>query len=1118
MLSRSFKPAKCNTSLRLAVSRIKTLRNRRENQLKQMKRDLAQLLETGQEQTARIRVEHYVREEKTLAAYDIIQIYCELIVARMPIIESQKNCPIDLKEAIASVMFASPRCTDIVELVDVRKHFTAKYGKDFISAALELRPDSGVNRTVVEKLSAKAPDAQSKIRILREIAQEHNVKWDSKAFSDEVSKPSEDLLDGPKKFDSSSKMLAGSFADQLQSPEVQIKSANEQFLARPIQKHDSYSSLPENNVTRLSPSSEVLSSGKGLKPTSSVPTPAHPHSGPSGIRTSRTEDRNSTDDIASHNRHHWDMEFKDAASAAQAAAESAEMASLAARAAAQLSRLEKSATQSPTEDHRSYFEPRNEKPVTSTGSKSKPRGNAMKIRDDSADSFYRMQTGQHNSPKDRLKQGHISRGAESGNDQHKGVTRTSNRSVSSRSSVTSIDDEIADNYLQKADLHNISPIRNYTPYSNMHSYPNSDRAPAGVVSSLDANDHFEQSPANVGYRHSERMNEQPGFGDSASAVFDQSGSEDEDHVEQESDYSRQSSFPFQENKVLFHPSPKVDSWSPSQQVSRSFFSEPTDQSSKDLAKNSVPFEAKDCVPARFDDSDGFSSENEAVGDHTIRGSFFLSHEEEIPSAADDTESADRNSLGVPPSRFSSTKKEKDKDQQSEKRAHNLESTDRKMSGSSLLMPGKSFSSQTSYVTPNPYNEEGRVNKKEDFLYTSSDDSESDDGHVMSKRSSRLSSTQEVRDLGKEHSSLHSVSSEISSESSHNSENRLNFGHLTGGLRNKGLTRPPYVRSTSKEEPKNEIAYSEAARLSQSEMLFAGHEPQEMKLSNLKTRVDKELNSKGPISDSESDNDDAEKIRPHRNFNARGPEGRIVSRRTRDSPLKSVSDDPSRLTGWSRDAVHSGLNEGSKASQVGSSSKPQVPSVASGPKYNSPRTGSFLKQEPKQHPQVVIPVEKVEDSQKVLTEKAGARETASFLNSESDVRGREGRFVSRRTRDSPLKSTSDGPTGFAAWSKDPVHSSLNEGSKASQVGSSSKPQVRSVASGSKDNSSRIDTFLEQETKHPRVDKAGASEIPSSQTARVSSRESSLKGASHVHPKLPDYDSLAAHFENLRANQR
>lgn len=162
----------------MAKSRIKLMKNKKEIQLKQMKRDLAQLLESGQDQTARIRVEHVVREEKTMAAYEMIELYCELIVARLPIIESQKNCPLDLKEAIASLIFAAPRCADITELQDVRKQFTAKYGKDFANAASEVRPNCGVSRTLVEKLSVNAPDGPTKVKILTAIAEEHNVKWE----------------------------------------------------------------------------------------------------------------------------------------------------------------------------------------------------------------------------------------------------------------------------------------------------------------------------------------------------------------------------------------------------------------------------------------------------------------------------------------------------------------------------------------------------------------------------------------------------------------------------------------------------------------------------------------------------------------------------------------------------------------------------------------------------------------------------------------------------------------------------------------------------------------------------------------------------------------------------
>jgi vacuolar protein sorting-associated protein IST1 len=44
------------TSLRMAVARIKLLRNRKEVQVRQMRREVAQLLEANQDMTARIRV------------------------------------------------------------------------------------------------------------------------------------------------------------------------------------------------------------------------------------------------------------------------------------------------------------------------------------------------------------------------------------------------------------------------------------------------------------------------------------------------------------------------------------------------------------------------------------------------------------------------------------------------------------------------------------------------------------------------------------------------------------------------------------------------------------------------------------------------------------------------------------------------------------------------------------------------------------------------------------------------------------------------------------------------------------------------------------------------------
>jgi hypothetical protein len=47
---------------------------------------------------------------------------------------------------------------------------------------------------IIEKLSAKAPDTETKIKTLESIAEEHGIEWDSKALLDELKKSKNDLL------------------------------------------------------------------------------------------------------------------------------------------------------------------------------------------------------------------------------------------------------------------------------------------------------------------------------------------------------------------------------------------------------------------------------------------------------------------------------------------------------------------------------------------------------------------------------------------------------------------------------------------------------------------------------------------------------------------------------------------------------------------------------------------------------------------------------------------------------------------------------------------------------------------------------------------------------------
>ncbi|CAL4974476.1 unnamed protein product [Urochloa decumbens] len=364
VLHKGFKPDKCKTSLKMAVARIKLLRNRKEVAARQMRREVAQLLEANQDMTARIRVEHVIREEKLMRAYDLIEVYCELIVARLSIIDSQKACPIDLKEAIASVIFASMRCSDVTELADVRKHFTSKYGKEFAAAALEVRPDSGVNRLVIEKLSAGAPDVQTKIKTLTSIAEEHNIKWEPKAFEEELQKPNEDHLYGSAKYSGGNVSTMGSSTSSMSTPQptyssvpaATVDSATSHVPVGPYSPVDvsanrNSNAFSQENIRNSFSASVLPSSQRGASSYYSAQIPgsnsishgnteAPPYT-QYGTTVPETVSRN--EEMNQHRERkpsvsgaNWNMEFKDATSAAQAAAESAEMASIAARAAAQL--------------------------------------------------------------------------------------------------------------------------------------------------------------------------------------------------------------------------------------------------------------------------------------------------------------------------------------------------------------------------------------------------------------------------------------------------------------------------------------------------------------------------------------------------------------------------------------------------------------------------------------------------------------------------------------------------------------------------------------------------------------------------------------------------------------
>ncbi|CAN0876394.1 IST1-like protein [Linum grandiflorum] len=174
----NFKTYKFKALSNLAVSRLAIFKNQRQAKLNHAHSDVLELLRLGHRDRALLRVEHLIKEQNMLEVYGMMEDYCNLLVERVHLLEQERVCPDELKEAISSLLFASSRCGDFPELHEMRLVFTSRYGKDFAASAVELRNNCGVNRRMMQKMSTRQPDLETRTNLLREIASQNNIAFE----------------------------------------------------------------------------------------------------------------------------------------------------------------------------------------------------------------------------------------------------------------------------------------------------------------------------------------------------------------------------------------------------------------------------------------------------------------------------------------------------------------------------------------------------------------------------------------------------------------------------------------------------------------------------------------------------------------------------------------------------------------------------------------------------------------------------------------------------------------------------------------------------------------------------------------------------------------------------
>lgn len=132
------------------------------------------MLEQGKEQSARIRVENIIREDINVELLEILELYCELLLARIGLLD-QRECDPGLEEAVKTIIYTAPR-TEIKELHQVRDALVHKFSKEFAKDAIENESNS-VPDKVMKRLSSTPPSQELVSLYLKEIARAYSVPF-----------------------------------------------------------------------------------------------------------------------------------------------------------------------------------------------------------------------------------------------------------------------------------------------------------------------------------------------------------------------------------------------------------------------------------------------------------------------------------------------------------------------------------------------------------------------------------------------------------------------------------------------------------------------------------------------------------------------------------------------------------------------------------------------------------------------------------------------------------------------------------------------------------------------------------------------------------------------------
>lgn len=169
---------KLKAYLRLAINRLKLLEKKKTELAQKARKEIADYIAYGKFERAKIRVEHIIREDYMVEAMELVEMYCDLLLARFGLIQQMKNLDEGLAEAISTIIWVAPRMqTDVEELKVIADILTTKYGRQYTDACREEAIQT-ISEKLKHKMSVQSPSKLLVEKYLIEIAKNYNIEYE----------------------------------------------------------------------------------------------------------------------------------------------------------------------------------------------------------------------------------------------------------------------------------------------------------------------------------------------------------------------------------------------------------------------------------------------------------------------------------------------------------------------------------------------------------------------------------------------------------------------------------------------------------------------------------------------------------------------------------------------------------------------------------------------------------------------------------------------------------------------------------------------------------------------------------------------------------------------------